>query len=109
MQRANGEYIMFEEDEYYNRQIFYRLQGTPQIGNVTATLSAAPSSISTGQPVTLSWTSSNATSMSIDHGIGEVEGRSVQIGEIAGDAPVVADNLLDIGMDGGVGHGCLIR
>jgi len=39
--------------------------------------SASPSSISSGQSTTLSWTISNATEISIDNGIGTVTGNSV--------------------------------
>lgn len=38
----------------------------------TATLAAEPSSIERGQTATLRWSSSNATSATIDHGIGSV-------------------------------------
>ncbi|HEV7572010.1 MAG TPA: hypothetical protein VGQ21_10985 [Thermoanaerobaculia bacterium] len=54
--------------------------GTPRTGQVTitvggsppptATFSAAPTSITAGQSSTLTWTSSNATSISIDNGVG---------------------------------------
>lgn len=39
---------------------------------LTSTLSANPSSIMGGSPTTLSWTSANATSASIDNGVGNV-------------------------------------
>src|SRR6185369_10638925 len=38
----------------------------------TATLSASPSTIERGQSSTLSWTTTGATSVSIDQGIGDV-------------------------------------
>ncbi|MBI3573906.1 hypothetical protein HY090_02550 [Candidatus Kaiserbacteria bacterium] len=38
----------------------------------SCTLSANPSSVTQGNPSTLSWTTTNATSISIDHGIGSV-------------------------------------
>src|SRR4051812_36222053 len=54
--------------------------GTPRTGQVTvtvsgapaptATFSAAPTSINAGQSSTLTWTSSNATTVSIDNGVG---------------------------------------
>ncbi len=39
----------------------------------TLSLSASPSAIQTGQSTTLSWNSSNATSVTIDNGVGTVE------------------------------------
>jgi PKD repeat protein len=53
--------------------------GTPRTGQATvtvsaaaptATFSAAPTTINAGQSSTLTWTSSNATSISIDNGVG---------------------------------------
>ncbi|HEV7428279.1 MAG TPA: hypothetical protein VGQ46_18130 [Thermoanaerobaculia bacterium] len=53
--------------------------GTPRTGQVTitvgaaaptATFSAAPTTINVGQSSTLTWTSTNATSISIDNGVG---------------------------------------
>jgi PKD repeat protein len=54
--------------------------GTPRTGQVTitvggtpaptATFSASPTSITAGQSSTLTWTSSNATTVSIDNGVG---------------------------------------
>src|SRR5437899_1321414 len=38
----------------------------------TVSAAASPASITNGQPTTLSWSSSNATYVSIDHGIGQV-------------------------------------
>jgi serine/threonine protein kinase len=42
-------------------------------GSVTATLSAAPSSVAKGQPVTLRWTSQNATELSLEPSLGKVD------------------------------------
>jgi OOP family OmpA-OmpF porin len=39
----------------------------------TASLSASPASIKQGQCATLTWSSSNASSVSIDHGVGKVD------------------------------------
>jgi len=46
---------------------------TPSAPAPTISLSASPSAIEKGQSTTLSWNSSNATSMTIDNGIGTVE------------------------------------
>ncbi|OGC84991.1 hypothetical protein A3F55_01215 [Candidatus Adlerbacteria bacterium RIFCSPHIGHO2_12_FULL_53_18] len=45
---------------------------TPPPGSPTCTLSASPSSIASGQSATLSWTTTNATSASINNGVGAV-------------------------------------
>ena len=45
---------------------------------VTATISAAPTSIQTGQSATLTWSTTNATSVSIDQGIGTVAASGTQ-------------------------------
>jgi peptidoglycan-associated lipoprotein len=44
----------------------------PAPAQPTVTLSAAPSSIRPGQSVTLTWSSTNATSLTLDQGIGSV-------------------------------------
>jgi len=48
-------------------QVIVTVGGAPA---PTATFSAAPTSISAGQSSTLTWTSSNATTVSIDNGVG---------------------------------------
>ncbi len=45
---------------------------TPSI----ASFSASPASVTAGQSSTLSWTTSNATSLTIDQGVGDVTGKS---------------------------------
>jgi PKD repeat protein len=64
----------------YNLTVNGTADGTPRTGQVTitvgaspaptATFSAAPTSIIAGQSSTLTWTSTNATSISIDNGVG---------------------------------------
>ena len=51
---------------------------TPNSGEKPAinVFTAEPSTIEKGQPSTLSWSISNATDMSIDHGVGAVQSRS---------------------------------
>lgn len=44
----------------------------------TATLTAAPATINAGQPSTLTWSTSNATAVSIDNGIGTVAASGTQ-------------------------------
>jgi hypothetical protein len=75
--------------------------GTPRTGQVTitvgaatpaptATFSAAPTSINAGQSSTLTWTTSNATTVSIDNGVGS---KPVSDGHGDGD-PACANDLL---------------
>jgi PKD repeat protein len=64
----------------YNLTVNGTADGTPRTGQVTitvsgspaptATFSAAPTSITAGQSSTLTWTSTNATTVSIDNGVG---------------------------------------
>ena len=64
----------------YNLTVNGTADGTPRTGQVTitvggspaptATFSASPTSITAGQSSTLTWTSSNATTVSIDNGVG---------------------------------------
>jgi phospholipase C len=42
------------------------------VGQLTVTLTASPTVITSGSPVTLTWTTTNAQSISIDHGVGQV-------------------------------------
>jgi len=47
------------------------------VGLLGVTLTAAPTKVGPGQSTTLSWTSSNATTLTIDQGVGEVDGRGL--------------------------------
>lgn len=53
------------------------------VGLLSVTLSAAPTKVGPGQSTTLSWTSSNATSLSIDQGVNAVTMDSNGSGSIA--------------------------
>ena len=75
----NGATITYTYDPAGNRTQVVQTAGAPA---PTGAFSANPTSISTGASSTLSWTSSGATSASIDNGIGNVTpvaGGSVQV------------------------------
>ncbi len=59
-------------DSTFTTQTVTATVPAPTIG----TFSASPSSITTGQSTTLSWTSTDATSLSINQGVGAVSGTS---------------------------------
>ena len=65
----NGATITYTYDEAGNRTQVVQVEGSPA---PTGTFSASPTSISSGGSSTLSWTSTGATSASIDHGVGSV-------------------------------------
>ena len=77
-----------DEVRVYNRALFpTEVQtlygnaggGTPPPPPATpsiASFSASPASVTAGQSSTLSWTASNATSLTIDQGVGDVTGKS---------------------------------
>jgi uncharacterized protein YkwD len=50
--------------------------GTPTPAPVITSFSGSPSTIAPGQSVLLSWSSSGATTLSIDNGVGDVSGRT---------------------------------
>src|SRR5277367_6779957 len=51
----------------------------PTARPVVASFTAEPSSISRGQSSTLSWTTSGATDMTIDQGVGAVQGQGTRV------------------------------
>ncbi len=76
---SNGATITYSYDPAGNR---IQLVQTPGTGPPAGTFSANPTSINQGGSSTLSWTSSNATTASIDNGVGSVTpvaGGSVQV------------------------------
>ena len=75
----NGATITYTYDPAGNRTQVVQVAGTPA---PSGTFTANPTSISPGGSSTLSWTSSNATSATIDNGVGSVTpvaGGSVQV------------------------------
>jgi hypothetical protein len=72
--------------QYYERtggataQVSWTLTGStpppPSQGPVISSFTATPSSASAGQPVSLAWAASGASSLSIDQGVGDVTGRT---------------------------------
>jgi YD repeat-containing protein len=66
---SNGATITYTYDAAGNRTQLTQVAGTPA---PTGTFSVSPTSIAAGGSATLSWTSTNATSASIDNGVGAV-------------------------------------
>lgn len=64
---ADGSIVQYSYDAAGNRTQVVRTSPAP-----TGALSASPTMINLGQSSTLSWTSANATSVVIDHGVGSV-------------------------------------
>ena len=76
--------------EYYEKlggasaQVFWQLNGTVSPGPtpqapVISSFTAAPPTALPGQPVTLAWTVTGATSVTIDNGVGEVTTRATTV------------------------------
>jgi YD repeat-containing protein len=65
---ADGKVTTYTYDAADNRTSVV----TTAPGNVGASLVASPSSITSGSPTTLSWTTTNATGVSINNGVGAV-------------------------------------
>jgi chitodextrinase len=71
--------------EYYDwngtatAQLSWKSNTAPPPVPVISSFTAAPASVSAGQPVTLSWTVSGASALSLSNGIGDVTGQTTVI------------------------------